>query len=110
MYKVKVKYNYVLYCIVDSETSSEEEDSTLSEEEDSTLSETPSLEQVVQFAAGHPYLPACRLQIKFTSSFFPDPDSCFFSIKLPTCHESYLDFKKAMNTAISCQYHGYGRG
>ena len=60
--------------------------------------------------SGHPYLPSCQMQVLFSPNFYPDPDSCFFSIKLPTCHESNSDFRKAINTAISCQYEGYGRG
>ena len=81
-----------------------------SNEADTTFSSLPSLKQIIQFAAGHPYLSSSQLQITSTLAFYPDPDSCLFSIKLPTCHESYTDFKKATNTAITCQHHGYGRG
>ena len=74
----------------------------------------PTLKQVVQFVAGHPYVPSAKLNITFATAsskaVYPDADSCFFSLQLPVCYTSYEEFRKAMNTAISCQYEGYGRG
>ena len=66
------------------------------------MSPLPSMTEMVQFIVGHPYLPTKKLQI--TS------DACFLSVKLPNVYNKYEEFKHAMNTAISSQYVGFGRG
>ena len=66
--------------------------------------------EMVQFIVGHPYLPTKKLQITFTSIPYPDSDACFLSVKLPNVYNKYEEFKHAMNTAISSQYVGFGRG
>lgn len=72
----------------------------------------PKLEELVQFIWGHPYLPSCgySMKVRFTRGCFPDPESCFNTIKLPLAHSSYESFERAMDIAIKCQHVGYARG
>lgn len=80
-------------------------------EVDCQFSSLPNMAQLVQFISGHPYLPSSGLDITFSpSALYPDADSCFCFLRLPTIHNSYQEFRNAMNTAITCQYRGYGRG
>ena len=80
------------------------------EAKDQPFSSLPTLAQLVQFVAGHPYLPSSRMNISFSAMVYPDADTCFFSLRLPTIYSSYDEFRKALNTAITCQHLGYGRG
>ncbi|CAB4024491.1 E3 ubiquitin- ligase UPL2-like [Paramuricea clavata] len=79
-------------------------------EKEGILSALPSLEEMVQFLVGHPYLPTKQLCISFAPTPFPDPNACFMSVKLPNMYTNYEDFKHAMNVAITAQHSGFGRG
>lgn len=80
-------------------------------EMDRQFSTLPNMAQLLQFISGHPYLPSSGLHISFSqTAVYSDADSCFFFLQLPTIHNNYQQFKNAMNTAITCQYLGYGRG
>lgn len=79
------------------------------EAKDQPFSSLPTLAQLVQFVAGHPYLPSSRMNNSFSAMVYPDADTCFFSLRLPTIYSSYDEFRKALNTAITCQHLGYGR-
>ena len=80
-------------------------------EADCQFSSLPNMAQLVQFISGHPYLPSSGLDITFSSTaVYPDADSCFCFLRLPTVHNSYQEFRNPMKTAIICQYRGYGRG
>ena len=84
---------------------------TVSDEtKEQLFSSLPTLAQLIQFVAGQSYLPSSRLNIGFTAMVYPDADTCFFNLRLPTVYSSYEDFRKALNTAITCQHLGYGRG
>ncbi len=83
----------------------------LETEMDRQFSSLPTLAQLVQFITGHPYLPSRGLDITFSlTAVYPDADACFSFLRLPTIHSNYQDFRNAMNTAITCQHRGYGRG
>ena len=70
------------------------------EAKDQPFSSLPTLAQLVQFVAGHPYLPSSRMNISFSAMVYPDADTCFFSLRLPTIYSSYDEFRKALNTAL----------
>ena len=80
------------------------------ETKEQLFSSLPTLAQLIQFVAGHPYLPSSRLNIGFTAMVYPDADTCFFSLRLPTIYSCYEDFRKTLNTAITCQHLGCGSG
>jgi len=66
--------------------------------------------QLTQFVVGHPYLPPKQLNISFGARSYQDPDPRFLAVTLPVDHSSYSEFRQAMNTAITTQYAGFGRG
>ena len=74
--------------------------SVSTEAKDQRFSSLPTLPQLVQFVAGHPYLPSFRMNISFSAMVYPDADTCFFSLRLPTIYSSYDEFRKALNTAL----------
>lgn len=74
--------------------------SVSAEAKDQPFSSLPTLAQLVQFVAGHPYLPSFRMNISFRAMVYPDADTCFFSLRLPTIYSSYDEFRKALNTAL----------
>lgn len=82
----------------------------IEEADEGTLSSLPSMTEVTQFVVGHPYLPSEQINIAFGPGPFPDPDACFLSATLPKFHSSYKEFRQAMNTAITSQHVGFGRG
>ena len=62
--------------------------------------------QLTQFVVGHPYLPPKQLNISFGAR----PHARFLAVTLPVDRNSYSEFRQAMNTAITTQYGGFGRG
>ena len=62
--------------------------------------------QLTQFVVGHPYLPPKQLNISFGAR----PHPRFLAVILPVDRSSYSEFRRAMNTAITTQYGGFGRG
>lgn len=70
------------------------------EAKDQPFSSPPTLAQLVQFVAGHPYLPPSRMNISFSAMVYPDADTCFLSLRLPNIYSSYDEFRKTLNTAI----------
>lgn len=66
--------------------------------------------QLTQFVVGHPYLPPKQRNISFGARPYPGPDPRFLAVTLPVDRSSYSEFRRAMNTAITTQYGGFGRG
>ena len=86
--KIKIKILMIVCCFFLFSVS----------EMDFQFSSLPNMAQLVQFISGHPYLPFSGLDITFSqSAVYPDADSCFCFLRLPTIHNSYQDFRNAIN-------------
>lgn len=79
-------------------------------------SEEEKLKDLVLFWTGYPSLPrdnACRLLVEYLpqqrSKVLPEADACSATLKIPTIHEKYEDFKKFMDCSIAHGKVGFGR-
>ena len=73
------------------------------------------LEDLLQFWTGWPGLPS--INEKFKISFLPTQphsvltvaDSCFNSLKVPTCHTEFSDFVRYIDISVSYGKEAFGR-
>lgn len=85
----------------------------ISSEEDS---EQETLKDLLQFWTGYPQLPRdtlCKLWVKYCpqqpSKVLAEADTCTLTLRIPTTHQQYEDFKRFMDCSIAHGKVGFGR-
>ena len=75
-----------------------------------------TLKGLLQFWTGYPQLPrdtSCQLWVKYcpeqSSKVLAEADTCTVTLRIPTIHQHYEDFKKFMDCSIAHGKVGFGR-
>lgn len=75
-----------------------------------------TLRGLLQFWTGYPQLPrdtSCKLWVKYcpeqSSKVLAEADTCTVTLRIPTIHQHYEDFKKFMDCSIAHGKVGFGR-
>ena len=71
----------------------------------------PNIYDILQFITGYRSIP-WKIFIRFSKTNemkLPDPGVCTEEIMLPVSHTTYMKFKQAFDTTVSCQGTGFGR-
>lgn len=75
-----------------------------------------TLKDLLQFWTGYPQLPrdtSCKLWVKYcpeqSTKVLAEADTCTVTLRIPTTHQLYKDFKKFMDCSIAHGKVGFGR-